>query len=79
MKIVRFPSFGIFRLETSAGLRQPAGIFAWELVFKLVIFESFEWRLSLGIFRLGTFGWDRPLWKFRLQAVALDLSLGIFA
>ena len=33
------------------------GYFAWELPFKMVRFESFDWDLWLGIFRLGTFAY----------------------
>ena len=53
-------SLGIFRSETHSQLA-PAGwdfrlgFFAWEFPFKIVRFESFEWKFSLGIFRLGTF------------------------
>ena len=38
---------------------------------------SFAWELSLGIFRLGAFVWNRPLRKIRLDMFAWDLSFGI--
>ena len=60
MKIVRLQSFGIFRSETPgrlapAGWDFRLGLFVRELPFKIVRFESFGWKRSLEIFRLGTF------------------------
>ena len=56
-------SLGMFRDLSLGNLGRlaPAGwdfrleSFAWELPFKIARFESVNWKLSLGIFRLGNF------------------------
>ena len=86
MRILRSQSVGIFRSETPGKLA-PADwdfrlvFFAWELPFKIVRFESFEWNLC----RLESFDEDLSLAFFRDlslgnagPACALGLSLGIF-
>ena len=60
MRIFRLQALGIFRSETPgrlapAGWDFRLGLFAWEIPFKIVRFESFDGTVSRGIFRLGNF------------------------
>ena len=55
LAIFRDLSLGNLGRLAPAGWDFRLGFFAWELPFKIVRFESFDWELSLGIFRLGTF------------------------
>ena len=77
MKIFRLQSSGIFRLETPgqlapAGWGLGLGFSAWELPFKIVRFKSVNWKVSVGIFRLGTLG------NLRFGTFSLELALRNF-
>ena len=92
MEISRLQFFGIFRLETLAGLSRLAGTFAWDFSlghFRLrsstlkdsiehVRLGSFALELSLDSFRLGSFVWELSLWNFRFETFALEPALRNF-
>ena len=93
MRSFRLHLFVIFRSETPgrlapAGWDFRVGFFAWDFSFKIVRFENFHWKWSLGIFRgnfhLIAFVWDPSFRNFRFAAFALKVSfwnfrLGAFA
>ena len=57
------------------------GSFVWELSLGVLRLIHSVWDVPLGSFRLGSFGnvvWGRPLWHFRLEAIAWYLSHGNF-